>query len=340
VRPILAPVPKAGAAPLGAPPTFSVLIAVYEAADVVGEAVASALAQTEPPLEVIVCDDGSTDDVPGALAPFGDRVTLVRKENGGEASAKNAAARAATGDFLAILDADDVYLPERLEALGDLARRRPDLDVLTTDAVLEIAGAVVRRCYTDDLPFEVEDQRGAILRRNFVFGLAAVRRDRFRAVGGFDESMRYATDWDLWARLILDGSRVGLVAQSLARYRLRARSLSAQRPALLAGRVDVLERAARHPSLTSAERKVVATSLRLERSRLAVAQARAALRGELPAPRRHAFGVVVGRGHDLRTRAKAALAAIAPGRARSALASRPRETTGGILLEADVDADG
>src|SRR5204863_8889959 len=86
VRPILAPVPKAGAAPLGAPPTFSVLIAVYEAADVVGEAVASALAQTEPPLEVIVCDDGSTDDVPGALAPFGDRVTLVRKENGGEAS--------------------------------------------------------------------------------------------------------------------------------------------------------------------------------------------------------------------------------------------------------------
>ena len=85
---------------------------------------------------------------------------------------------------------------------------------------------------------------------------------------------------------------------------------------------------------------VVATSLRLERSRLAVAQARAALRGELPAPRRHAFGVVVGRGHDLRTRAKAALAAIAPGRARSALASRPRETTGGILLEADVDADG
>jgi GT2 family glycosyltransferase len=340
VRPILAPAVRPPIEPLSTPPTFSILVAVYQAADVVAEAVGSALGQTVPPLEVVVCDDGSTDDVAGALSPFRDQVTLISKENGGEASAKNAAARAAAGEFLAILDADDVYLAERLEALGELARARPDLDVLTTDAVLEVDGEPVRRCYTDELPFEVEDQRSAILRRNFVFGLAAVRRERFLAAGGFDEALRYATDWDLWARLILDGSRVGLVAESLARYRLRSGSLSSQRPALLAGRVAVLEKAAESSSLTASERKVVAASLRLERRRLAVARARAALLGELPAPRRRSLAVALGRGHGLRTRAKAAAASIAPRRAGSSLGSRARETTGGIALEqGDAEPD-
>jgi glycosyltransferase involved in cell wall biosynthesis len=158
---------------------------------------------------VIVCDDGSTDDLEAALEPFRERIVLLRKENGGEASAKNAAARAASGEFLAILDADDLYAPERLEALAELAIARPDLDVLTTDALLDLDGRAVRRCYMDQFAFETGDQRAAILRRNFVFGLAAVRRERFLAAGGFDESLRYATDWDLWVRLILEGARVG-----------------------------------------------------------------------------------------------------------------------------------
>src|SRR5206468_2811881 len=81
-----------------------------------------------------------------------------------------------TSDFVAILDADDVYFPERLEALGELAAARPDLDILTSDAYLELNGRRIRRCYEGGWTFEVEDQRRAILERNFIFGLAAVRR--------------------------------------------------------------------------------------------------------------------------------------------------------------------
>jgi glycosyltransferase involved in cell wall biosynthesis len=117
----LAAPPPAGPVARAAPPTFSVAIAAYQAADVVGEAIESALAQTVPPHEVVVCDDGSTDDLDRALEPYRDRIVLLRQRNRGEAAAKNAAARAASGDFVAILDADDVYLPERLEALGRLA---------------------------------------------------------------------------------------------------------------------------------------------------------------------------------------------------------------------------
>jgi GT2 family glycosyltransferase len=331
---VLAPPAPADLQP-GPDPSFSVVIAAYNVAGLVAEAVASALGQTRPPREVIVCDDGSTDDLDGALERFRDEVVLLRKENGGEASAKNAAARAASGDFVAILDADDLYAPERLEALAELAVARPDLDVLTTDALLELDGKVVRRCYTDEMPFEASDQRAAILRHNFVFGLAAVRRERFLAAGGFDESLRYATDWDLWARLILDGARVGSVMEPLARYRLRQDSLSGDRINLFAGRIRVLERAAEHPSLSPAERRIASESTATERRRFELAAARAALAGELPGPRRRSLAVALGRGHPIRTRLKALAAVLAPHSAGRRVRAAGRETTAGIRLPAD-----
>ena len=101
------------------------MIPAYQAAATIAGAVRSALAQTHPAHEVIVVDDGSTDDLDAALRPFADRSSLIRKENGGGASARNAGAEAASGDFIAILDADDAYHPRRLEALAALARRAP-----------------------------------------------------------------------------------------------------------------------------------------------------------------------------------------------------------------------
>src|SRR5918995_4101698 len=103
VRPVLAPPTAESIGRRRAAPTFSAIIAAYQAADFVCDAIESLLAQTLPPIEIVVCDDGSTDDLAGALAPYRDRLVFLRKENGGEASAKNAAAKAASGDFIAIL---------------------------------------------------------------------------------------------------------------------------------------------------------------------------------------------------------------------------------------------
>ena len=171
----------------GSEPTVSVLIPSYQAAGTVGAAVASALAQTSPPHEVIVCDDGSTDDTESALAGYRDRITLLRKENGGGASALNHAAQAATGELVAILDSDDVYDPRRLEAIRALAAERPDLDIIATDAWLERDGERAGR-YFEVNPFDVEDQRSSILSTCYPGGMAgapprtAARGRRFRRV--------------------------------------------------------------------------------------------------------------------------------------------------------------
>lgn len=294
------------------PPTFSVLIAAYQVADCIGEAIDSALGQTLAPLEIVVCDDGSTDDLQQVLAGYGDRIVVVRQENGGEASAKNAAARAARGEFVAILDADDVYLPTRLEAIADLAGERPDLDIITTDAYLEAQGEIVRRVYTPSWTFAVEGQRQAILQRNFIFGHVAVRRQLLLDAGGFDERIRRTTDWECWIRLILSGATAGAVLEPLARYRVRETSLSAQRALMLEGGIQTLNRALEHPMITAAERAVATAAIADRRRELARIALGDALRAQAPGLRRLAAAVALARNVPPSTRVKAVAAALAP----------------------------
>ena len=96
---------------------ISVLIATHNRAQVVGEAIDSVLAQTRSADEIIVIDDGSTDDTPIRLAKYGDRITAVRQQNAGIAGARNTALRHASGDWITFLDDDDIWCLRRLEIL-------------------------------------------------------------------------------------------------------------------------------------------------------------------------------------------------------------------------------
>jgi GT2 family glycosyltransferase len=318
--PVVAPDPPRELAPRARRPAFSVVVAAYQAAGTLAEALESALAQTLPAAEIVVVDDGSTDGTAEAAAAFGPQVTLLRKQNGGEGSAKNAGARAASGDLVVFLDADDLFEPERLEALAELAVARPDLDVITTDAWLEVGGRRVRRCYDETWTFPAAAQRTEILRRNFVFGLAAVSRERLLASGGFDESLRHATDWDLWCRLILDGASVGLVAEPLATYRIGTESLSAQRPQLVRGRCRVLTKALARDDLSADERAVAEETLDRETREAVVLEAHEALLHGAPDVRARVRALATAPGIEAPTRARAALAWLAPSLAARLLA--------------------
>lgn len=283
---LLAPAAPAELVP-GATPRISILVPCFNSAATVARAVGSALAQTTPPHEVIVCDDGSTDAPEAALRQFGDRVIVLRKPNGGGASALNHALAAATGDFVAILDADDFYDPERTTAIGAAAAARPDLDIVTTDAWLDQGGVRVET-YSSANPFAVSRQRAAILSTCFPGGWPAVRRERLLEAGGFDESYRVAYDWECWLRLILAGSSAGMVDAPLMTYHVHEGSLSADKLVSLQERLRLL-RNVDPGSLAPDERQARDRAIARDSRRLARLRLRstgAALRGAVRRARR------------------------------------------------------
>ncbi|MGH3084527.1 MAG: glycosyltransferase [Gaiellaceae bacterium] len=304
----------------GGTPNFSVAIAAHNAARTIAEAVESVLGQTLPAFEVIVCDDGSTDETAEAVKPYGDHVTYLRKQHGGVASARNAALERASGEFFAVLDADDTYLPARLEALAELAVARPDLDILCTDAYLEVEGQAVGR-FGEDTAFELADQRAAILERCFCVA-PAVRRTKLIDVGDFDESMHTGSDWECLIRLIHAGAVAGLVDEPLYRYRIHDRSVTADRVRTLRDRVVLLERVRQTYRLSDRAHAALARSLARQRASLVLTEAEAALRERSPDARSRAFAAARTHTVGLRTRAAALAAALAPKAAARALERR------------------
>lgn len=319
---LLAPPPPSGLGS-GPVPTFSVVIPAYGVADYVADAVHSALEQTVAPLDVVVVDDGSPDDVVTPLAPFLDRITLIRQDNQGPGAAKLAGARAARGEFVALLDGDDTYLPRRLERLGRAAAARPDLDILVTDAHVELEGRRLRTAYDSTWAFEAVDQRRGILERCFVLGHAAVRRTTLLGLGAIERDT--IDDWDCWARLILGGARAGLVDDPLSVYRVRPGSLSTARLSTLRRGVRTLELLGGEVSLTPDERAVLERTRAAWSRSLTVEAAREALgEGRRAEARRLLYSVVRDRANDPASRAKALVSLAAPRLAERVLDRRRR----------------
>lgn len=310
---ILAPEPVAPAEPAAAP-TISVVVPAYEAAATIAEAVTSALEQDPPPLEVIVSDDGSQDGIEAALAGFGDRIQLLRRPHRGVAAARNAGWRAASGDFVLYADADDVVLPGKIAALQRLGRERPDLDLLGTDMYFERDGQAAGR-FGEVNPFPLANQRATILERCFVVQ-PAFRRSRLQEVGGFDEDLHSAVDWDCILRLVLSGSAAGLYDAPLAVYRIHGNSLAGSRVQSLRDRVRILEKAGRSPDLRPQERPALEKSLALQRGRAQLAETEAAVAAGESGARRRCVRLAFGRGSSLRTRLWGLTVALLPGRLR------------------------
>jgi glycosyltransferase involved in cell wall biosynthesis len=308
-------------------PSFSIAIAAYQAAETIAEALESALAQTLPPVEIVVCDDGSTDDLEQALEPFRDRIVFLRRGHGGEAAAKNAAARATTAEFVSFLDADDFYYPRRLEALAELAGARPEIDVLTTNADLEVDSEIVGRYYPQVAEFPAQDQAlGIIASDSAIFGAAAVRRTVFQAAGGLNEGLRSGDDWELWIRLALAGSQFGLVDEPLYRYRVHGRGTSTDQ--LLGARdtVQMFEGLGEPAGAGPRERAALRTALADARREAALIEAEHALRSHEPGRRKRSLAIALGQGFSAQTRVKAGVAALFPALSAGLLERRERKT--------------
>lgn len=276
-----------------AAPELTVIIACYNAQEHVAAAVRSALEQDPPAAGVVVCDDASSDGSAHVLRSFGDRIQVVRhQDNRGEAAAKNTAVRAATTPFVVFLDADDVFLPGRIGALRAALLDDPDIDIATTDAYVVQDGEVLGRWYGPTNPLPTSDVRRAVLSYNPVFGHAAVRRSAFADAHGFDESIRYATDWDLWLRMILAGKRLCVIPEPMSLYRMHGGNLSGNRAAMLSSATGLLSRLRSTAQLSPEERDILEATIAEHERVLAREVLKAALSDGDPSARRLAIRVL------------------------------------------------
>lgn len=183
-------------------PSFSVLMPAFNSRATIARALRSALGQTLPPQEIVVVDDGSTDGTAGLVqSEFGDRVTLIRQSNAGPSAARNRAARHAAAPWLAFLDSDDEWLPEKLERQARHIAAHPE-------SVLCATGYLTRREDGSEFPCPLEAgmSRQAILealslKTFFLLSTVAIRRQEFLALDGFLERLHCSEDRDLWTRV-------------------------------------------------------------------------------------------------------------------------------------------
>jgi glycosyltransferase involved in cell wall biosynthesis len=209
-------------------PTVSVVIPAYNSAHLLPDAVRSVLGQTRPPDEVIVVDDGSTDDTPSVLAEFGNRLRIVaHAENRGLPAARNTGIRAATGSLIALLDADDAWLPRMVEKQVEEFARHPDLGLCFTalqdcDAALRPHGkAWPKRRRSAEWVFEELYLHAFPMPPSTVF----VRRAVFDQAGYFDESMIKKQDIECWLRIAML-FKVSCINEPLCLRRLHPGSLT------------------------------------------------------------------------------------------------------------------
>jgi glycosyltransferase involved in cell wall biosynthesis len=180
---------------------ISVVMPVYNHAPFIRRAVESVWAQDRSDIEVLIVDDGSTDDtetVVNALSGGG-AVRFFRQENAGAAAARNTAIAAAKGEWIAFLDADDFWLPGKLTAQFAELENRPNATFSYTDVTLRSADGDESdlECGNVGLPLLTQLVGGSL----FATPTVLVRRDCLQRVGLFDERLRTGEDWDLWMRL-------------------------------------------------------------------------------------------------------------------------------------------
>ncbi|HOW42471.1 MAG TPA: glycosyltransferase family A protein [Candidatus Omnitrophota bacterium] len=218
-------------------PKVSVVIPVFNRAQLIGNSARSVLAQSFTDLELIIVDDGSTDGTAAALEALqrtDARIRLVRHErNRGEAAARNTGIRAACGEFIAHHDSDDIWLPQKLERQVRFLESAPAETGLVYCSFRIHRGATV----LDYPPEQVKQRQGrlheVLIKGNFI-GTPTVlmRRECFDKAGLFDEALPHLVDWDLWLRVSREYS-FGFVAEPLVEVYYQPQSVTADMRARL-----------------------------------------------------------------------------------------------------------
>lgn len=238
-------------------PDVSIIIPVYQCARYLKSALDSIYAQTFTNYEVIVVNDGSddADEIERCLASRPDRVIYLKQKNRGPSAARNAGLLVASGRFVAFLDADDYWEPNHLAEQIAFINRDPGIDLAYADALLVNGSHLADRTFMEESPSSGEVTVEGLLDERCTVLLSSVvaRRQWVMAVGMFDESLRYAEDYDLWLRMAKHGARLAYQRKVLLHKRRHSESLTADSKKLFENALHVLDKVSRS-DLTDSER--------------------------------------------------------------------------------------
>jgi glycosyltransferase involved in cell wall biosynthesis len=261
-------------------PVVSIVTPAYNSAAYIAETVESVLRQTWPAFELLIVDDGSTDDtldVASAVAGDDARVKSFSSPHGGPAIARNIGLQHASGEFIALLDSDDVWDPRYLSEQVALLRKQPEISIVS-------ANVVSRGGPLDGTPFwpitsgthELQTNE-PIAQEDAVSVFAVFRRTVIERIGGFDPTYTGNEDYEFWLRAMNAGFRVLQNRAVLGRYRRRPGSVSSDDVRMLNGIIAVLESAGRLQGRLEADRALISHRLRWFREELVKAEVRSSL---------------------------------------------------------------
>lgn len=217
-------------------PAFTVVLKALDEERLIGDAIRSVQAQTRPDFELIVVDDGSTDGTAEVVGEFMDdpRISLVRQENRGVAPSVNVGAARGEAPMIALIDADDLWMPNYLEQMAAALESDPAAGFAYTDAwwLQTQTGRFLRKSPSqymgmpEPAPTGRDEMAISLMKGNWLFGLTMMRRSAFEQVGGFAEHLPASEDYEMWLRLLANGYRAKRAPGRLVVFRDRADSLS------------------------------------------------------------------------------------------------------------------
>jgi len=222
----------------------SVIIPAYNAKATVDNTLASLALQTFQDFEVVIVDDGSQDGTADYVRERYPQVRVLTQENAGPAAARNYGVMQSQGEWLAFLDADDAWLPWRLQTQLDLVKKHPEVQMfcgLTTDLVTPIAAPLVTQQASDDF-VQFLSVRDFAFSNPVATTAVLLSRRVFQECGGFDAQFRGPEDYDLWMRVATQ-SKIGKVMYPVSRYRDEIGSLSRHYETFLPEVLRVLDKA-------------------------------------------------------------------------------------------------
>ena len=201
---------------------ISCIVPVFNGDRYLGEALDSILAQTYRPIEIIVVDDGSTDGTGELVARYGDRIRYVKQTNQGAPTARNVGLSVANGEFIAFLDADDLWHREKLERQMDRFEARPELDLCVTN---------LQRFWIPELEAERKQFQGHRLAEvlpGYITQTLLARRNLFDSVGAFNSSRQVGDPMDWFLRASERNAVMELLPELLVYQRLHKNNLSVE----------------------------------------------------------------------------------------------------------------